>query len=413
MSFTDKDSGIKFKKPNITVKHALDYWNNISKGKNPIKPRFYIKYGPPASGKSLIMKSVTKKDNIDENDIISIDVDDIIKSNKDYQDDIAKIEASGKSQEEKNKLKILLYFSWRSVNTRDSGFNKTFDFVGGGDLMSDLVLDNALNQRFNIEWETTGGSVNWTIREIRRIKNLGYSTVLVYPLVPLQQLIERVRGRTTQTNASDEQIKQNSFSALTNIKYIVNEVDSIYIYDNSNTTGSVTERKKIIVEIQNKWDGGWGEKKEGAHYEIGLTRFITRDEDYTDNNLQKNFPELYPYIKNLFKSANAVALDISTISLITTINKLASKDAALNSLAKQPDKLHTMLQMTEELYTTLDSDHNGIISEEEFKQWWSKYKKEINKEPSVAIKKSGKRSKKKSRVILTIDPNQEIERVKQ
>jgi predicted ABC-type ATPase len=386
------ESGVTFTQPNITIIDALKYWNTISKGKKPIKPRFYIKYGPPASGKSIIMDSVAKKDKINRADIISIDVDHIVKSNTAYQKDLAIIEKSSKSPDEKTRLKQLLYFSWRETKVRDKGFNKTLESVAGGDYVSEVVLENALSKKFNIDWETTGGSVNWTVREIRRIKTLGYTTVLVYPLVPLEQLLKRVKKRKSQTNAPDKQIISNSYAALTNMKYIVNEVDYVYIYDNSDTKGVTSAKQRIIVEIENKWDGGWGKQIDGA---LGLTRNITRGEKYNGKQLKKKFPKLFPYIENLFKSSNTTSVDISAISLITTINKLAITDKLLADWVKDSEKLHKLLSMTEELYNTLDENYDGKISEAEFTKWWENYQKEMNKGTPAAVKRSAARSLKR------------------
>lgn len=53
--------------------------NNIIKkafsDKNPVKKYFFITYGPPASGKGSILKNILNSHNIDQNSIITVDID--------------------------------------------------------------------------------------------------------------------------------------------------------------------------------------------------------------------------------------------------------------------------------------------------------------------------------------------------
>jgi hypothetical protein len=56
-----------------------------------IRPVFYIKYGPPASGKSSIMQQVLEKDRIQEHSLITVDVDAIMARSIGYTEGLKKL----------------------------------------------------------------------------------------------------------------------------------------------------------------------------------------------------------------------------------------------------------------------------------------------------------------------------------
>ena len=110
------------------------------------------------------------------------------------------------------------------------------------------------------------------MKEIKRIKRQDYKVILVYPLVPSEELIIRAKQReleTGQTPASDEIIKSDINNAINNILKLINHVDALYIYDNSGTKGN----EKIVIEVKNMWE--W--TPEESLYGAGLNRKVTCD----------------------------------------------------------------------------------------------------------------------------------------
>ena len=88
------------------------------------------------------------------------------------------------------------------------------------DQIADLILNEALTQKYHILWETTGNGISWIEREIARINALDYETVIVFPLVSVPVLLQRVTDRAMlekQVGASEEEIKTQSRNAQNNL----------------------------------------------------------------------------------------------------------------------------------------------------------------------------------------------------
>ena len=66
--------------------------------------------------------------------------------------------------------------------------------VGGPTPVSTALLNESLLTRYSVRWETTGGSIAWTIRELDRIKRLQYRIWLVYSVVGVEELEKRGRS---------------------------------------------------------------------------------------------------------------------------------------------------------------------------------------------------------------------------
>lgn len=181
------------------------------------------------------MSRVLEKDGLNEESLVTVDVDAIIQNNADYASERRRIEKV-KDDVKRKKMLQNLYFQFRKQ----------------ADVISDNVLDAALLKDLDIAWETTGAKVAWTIKEINRIKRHGYVIKIIYPLVPTSLLIHRSLQRekqTGQTPALPGQIRQMSALAMENILQVIDHVDSIYIYDNS---GNIKDQR-VVVEVNNEW----------------------------------------------------------------------------------------------------------------------------------------------------------------
>ena len=80
-----------------------------------------------------------------------------------------------------------------------------------GDQLSDAILNQALAERMHVIWETTGNSIEWTFKELSRVRRMGYRTLIVYPYVKFDLLLSRLEARKQQTGqdyASPSQIEE-------------------------------------------------------------------------------------------------------------------------------------------------------------------------------------------------------------
>lgn len=227
---------------------------------NSIRPLFIISYGPPASGKSPTgnpfqitmecighhMNKPTNNQKDDdyclENNILPVNVDNIIKMFKERVKDFVV-----------------------DCKTLESDYVQMRSFA---DSFSDTLLNYGLNMRYNILWETTGSNYEWIMKEIFRIRNMGYRVVIYYPLVSLKNLIQRAESRqnaTGQIGAPQERITQVQKLAAKNMERIIlNKIktgsgpDDVFIYDNNgsrNDTKSIFQlsTKKVTEKFNSKF----------------------------------------------------------------------------------------------------------------------------------------------------------------
>jgi predicted ABC-type ATPase len=207
-------------------------------GKKSVTNYFFIKYGPPGSGKGGIMSKALAHFGIHKDTLITIEIDHIIELVPGVEEEKEKIRNKQQSQEAIEKELSNLYWSTRK---------------GGGDIISDVVLDEALLKKYNIAWETTGMTIAWTVREIKRIQKLGYNVVILYPIVLTEQLISRAQARqktTGQISASAAEIKKGVDAAARNVKLLAPYVDRLMIYDNSGKK----DEEHVVLEIINEYD---------------------------------------------------------------------------------------------------------------------------------------------------------------
>ena len=187
-------------------------------------PVFIISYGPPASGKSSVLKVLERSvdKDINEKNTVEVNVDqvfqgyskdDIVGKNfKKYRKLIEDNEIYKIGEKKIYKQRLYTYYRWVA------------------DQISDGILNQALAGRHNVIWETTGQSVYWTQRELNRIRSYGYQTIVVYPLVKSQELLVRAKKRALeeqQEPASDEVILSGVKEAQKNLISILPAISGL------------------------------------------------------------------------------------------------------------------------------------------------------------------------------------------
>jgi predicted ABC-type ATPase len=217
------------KKKNTMAKtYSYNYAYDKIKDKLPVKPLFIIKYGPPASGKNTVMLLCSYFPTLQDESTINADLDYIISEMPEYKED------PGTRQE--------AYQRWKPL---------------GMEIMDDLIRQATLLP-CHITFETTGYSIAWTIPLIKQMISVGYRIVLMYPLVQLPKLIERIRIREETTGQvaapiNSTQVNGNTIPGITemnqraiqNLKHLIPFLDELFLIDNNE------ESARVIMHIRN------------------------------------------------------------------------------------------------------------------------------------------------------------------
>ena len=272
------------------LKKACEIYSKFLKNKTKTDaPTFYIKYGPPASGKGTIMDKVAKEEEKDINNIVVVEIDTIIQEHEDYMEKrnelLEKLKNNKSNKEDINKELSDLYFKYRK-NVETPNIK--------GDDISDAITYGAIEEGLDVAWETNGNDIDWTknvvIPKIKTI-NKEYKIVIVYPLVPLELLLERVHRReeeTGQTPANNiEEMAKNAAKNLLEMKEIV---DIIYIYDNS---GNKDEEDLLIKYKKNKAEICKCTDKYNTNFKSKEIKTMMSDlcDTFTDCNMSENMCE--------------------------------------------------------------------------------------------------------------------------
>jgi energy-coupling factor transporter ATP-binding protein EcfA2 len=164
---------------------------------------FVIAYGPPASGKSSILEVLGR---LLPGEFPQLDADHTVQVNVDrtFQEGplaavYAKARNYARGRSPLHGQRLYRYYRWVA------------------DQVADLLLNEALLQRYNVLWESTGESVAWTQREIARIRLLGYQVLLVFPLVGKAEIMRRLHARLDQEGAPDDEMDGKITKASKNL----------------------------------------------------------------------------------------------------------------------------------------------------------------------------------------------------
>lgn len=184
--------------------------------------KFIFVYGPPGSGKTYFINNILKnKDNY-----VILSIDDMLLELPEYKTEI---------DECKQKFSADDNVSAETAEHCQNLFHKYYKEVS---VLFTERYNDAISNKKNIIIELTGRNVSRFTHE----KNIlsrhpdDYTFELVYPLVPTDVLIQRVKDRSKITGryVSPENIKIMKDQAQTNFVVLVPYMDKIKLYDENN-----------------------------------------------------------------------------------------------------------------------------------------------------------------------------------
>jgi predicted ABC-type ATPase len=182
----------------------------LKKAQSVHNPVFIIKYGPPASGKGTCLDTFytfAQNYGFDSNNFINIDVDYFVE----------KLDSK------------------KTVKTDPGNYWK---FRGTADKISDTLLSKCFDQKKHAVLEMTGSSVDqkWLTKSIvNPARKNNYTIIVVYPLVPKDDLVTRSNKRAASIGRRPDPnyIINTATQAAQNIKTLNKVVDHLIIYDNT------------------------------------------------------------------------------------------------------------------------------------------------------------------------------------
>lgn len=196
-----------------------------------VRPILYIKFGPPASGKGSIMDKVLAKDGISLQSLVTVDVDSTVQQSVQFQQEVSQAKEQYGDTTEQAKALQKIYFKYRPE----------------ADAISIDIVHEACKRRLNIARETTGQKLT-TVDTIRQVRPFNYQVTIVYPLVPVQVLVDRAVKRNAETGqiaAPADMIEHMAHQAAENVVLLLAQADTLYIYDNSGTIG----QEQIVIKV--------------------------------------------------------------------------------------------------------------------------------------------------------------------
>lgn len=181
------------------------------------RPVFILKYGPPASGKSScnpkFLEAAASLGDVDAKTLVDANVDEVV-------DDL---DVNGLTRQ--RPFNEVVYAQLRIL----------------ADKIVDSVVDTAIKTKKNLALEITGKSLDmsWFRKQlVEPMRKNGYKILIVYPLVPLQTLLQRneERGEKLGRQPADDVIRQSVQAAAFHLGQLLPVVDAVMVYDNRSTT---------------------------------------------------------------------------------------------------------------------------------------------------------------------------------
>jgi len=219
------------------------------KNKNPPGPLYFVSFGPPGSGKSVILEKIFSEMAIPEHTLVRVLIDDYIAQFSAYSQPIERLTQQ-----------------WREGNLDTKQFVEKSEVIywnvrnQAGKIVEENVLQRAREMRYHVLKETTGANVASTLEKAALFSRSGYRTVLVYPFVTKNSLIARITKRAEQTGRfpDPKNLENQIAAAQTNFLKIYKKFDLVMVLDNEKAldkTGVLMRRwnTSSLVSIEERF----------------------------------------------------------------------------------------------------------------------------------------------------------------
>lgn len=216
-------------------------------GLKPVRPRAVISYGPTGSGKSSVLYSylslLPENDRPDATNFTPILIDTLVDMIQDFQHFNPCDNNNGSSSNVSKEMKALCSLA---LQQKYHTCRKEVDDI------STLLFRTAIQNRYNILYETTGNNVSWLMGDLHTLRASGYEIILVYPIVPLKTLLQRldVREKQEKRIVNRAFVNTNYVNALNHLHQVLPHVDHLYLFDNTENR-SKNETMPLLVHIDN------------------------------------------------------------------------------------------------------------------------------------------------------------------
>lgn len=213
--------------------HILELTSHVTPPRS-FRPYFFLKLGPPSSGKSTIMKLFYDKFHIDQKNMVLIDVDAFVDQFTAFPAEAKEfLLTHDKELPETQKALVDLYYKHR---------NTINDLV-------EVLLFQSTTKRLNVEFESTGSlaATKWILTFLPSIQKLGYIVVVVYPYVVnkiLRQRLDKRNKKGSRQVTPETQLKLKDEGEHSLLKYVP-FADHVYVVDNNSREPTIlTDLKK-------------------------------------------------------------------------------------------------------------------------------------------------------------------------
>ncbi len=205
----------------IDAVELVKLMHQLFEGKEPQKPLFLVLYGPPGSGKTLIVTKLLQIMRWQLHNYAEIIVDKMLRRITGYRRLMSALRLNRASLSEEEYIA-------RAQNIY-AGYRPVIKYF------SAMLLDIALRQRLNILFETTGTDEAQVTDIVTNAHGLGYQIQIVYPYVRLDELIKRVRKRNERIGRAIPLplVTHMANTTITRFVRLLKYADSAYLYDNN------------------------------------------------------------------------------------------------------------------------------------------------------------------------------------